>query len=380
VSLVVHLSTLHPRFDTRIRLKEVRTLAQSLREQVVLMVADGLGSAPAAHSDSAVHDLGRLPKNRVARVLMGNWRALNALFRLRAAVLHIHDPELLPLGFVMRIFGVKVVYDVHEDFAKVAQSKRGLPRSIRALLTFGVRLVEWGASRSFSMVVVATPSIARRFPGDSTVLVQNFPLLEELRAPRPTPFQLRRPAVAFVGYISRERAALEMVGALGLLEHSTARLELAGEFSPPGLFDEIRTASGWDRVTFHGFVGRNEIAQLLGRVRAGVVLFHALPNHVEAQPNKMFEYMSAGLPVIASDFPLWRQMIQATGCGLLVDPKDPQAIADAVGWVIEHPEEAEEMGRRGRAAVEHTYNWDVEGARLVEAYRRVLGCQALADS
>jgi hypothetical protein len=86
----------------------------------------------------------------------------------------------------------------------------------------------------------------------------------------------------------------------------------------------------------------------------------------------MFEYMAAGLPVIASDFPLWREIVDGAGCGLLVDPMDPRAIAEAMQWIIDHPEEAAEMGRRGRAAVEHTYNWEAESTKLVELYRRLL--------
>ncbi len=376
MSLIVHLSTVHPRTDTRIRLKETRSLAHALTDRVLLVVADGLGPAEAsATGDVAVHDLGMLPRRRLRRAILGSWLAFRAIRRLRAGVVHFHDPELLPLGFALRLLGVQVVYDVHEDFSKVALSRRGGPLVVRTMLARGMHLLEWGASRSFDMVVPATPSIARRFPRENTVLVQNFPVTAELRTPHATPISERPPAVAFVGYLSRERAAVEMVQAFGLLGQTVARLELAGEFSPPGLLELVKADRGWEHVTFHGLVNRTAMAQLLARVRAGLVLFHPLPNHVDAQPNKMFEYMSAGVPVIASDFPLWRQIIDGAGCGLLVDPENPQAIADAVRWIVEHPAEAEEMGRRGREAVERTYNWNVEGARLVEAYQRILRCR-----
>ncbi|SEP03772.1 Glycosyl transferases group 1 [Rhodopseudomonas pseudopalustris] len=97
-----------------------------------------------------------------------------------------------------------------------------------------------------------------------------------------------------------------------------------------------------------------------------------MPNHIDAQPNKMFEYMSAGLPVVASDFPLWREIIDGAKCGLLVDPLDPKAIADAMRWILDHPEQAEAMGRNGQAAVRNKYNWDRESKTLIDFYRTLL--------
>ena len=143
------------------------------------------------------------------------------------------------------------------------------------------------------------------------------------------------------------------------------RLVLGGDFSPDTLRDELETLPGWSNTDAAGFLQRPAFGKLLGEARMGLVLFHAAPNHTNAQPNKLFEYMSAGLPVIASDFPLWRQIVEGAGCGLLVDPLDPAAIADALTWMLEHPKEAEAMGRAGRDAVESRLNWQQEADRLV---------------
>jgi glycosyltransferase involved in cell wall biosynthesis len=116
---------------------------------------------------------------------------------------------------------------------------------------------------------------------------------------------------------------------------------------------------------------RGCIAGLLGSVRAGLTVLHPEQNFLTSQPVKMFEYMAAGIPVIASDFPLWRSMMESIGCGLLVDPRDPGAIANAISYLLTHDEEAEAMGKRGRAAVEAHFNWTIEESKLLGFYNSI---------
>jgi glycosyltransferase involved in cell wall biosynthesis len=149
-----------------------------------------------------------------------------------------------------------------------------------------------------------------------------------------------------------------------------ARLKLAGKFDPSELREEVVRQPGWRKVEELGFLSRAGVGDLLGSVRAGLVLFHPAGNHDRSQPNKLFEYMSAGIPVIASDFPLWRQIIRRTECGLVVDPLNVKAIAGAVEYLLTNAEEAEEMGRRGREAIKREYNWETQRAKLLALYSR----------
>jgi glycosyltransferase involved in cell wall biosynthesis len=125
-----------------------------------------------------------------------------------------------------------------------------------------------------------------------------------------------------------------------------------------------------------GFVDRESVRATMARSMAGMVLFHPEPNHIDAQPNKMFEYMSAGIPVIASNFPLWREIIEGAKCGICVSPLDPEEIAGTIRWIIEHPAEAKQMGKNGRRAVEERYNWDIEEKKLLGFYSTLAHAKA----
>jgi glycosyltransferase involved in cell wall biosynthesis len=163
-----------------------------------------------------------------------------------------------------------------------------------------------------------------------------------------------------------------MIAAIEKMESHEGRLCVAGKFSPDSLRKEAEEMPGWDRAILYPWLSRAELAALLGNVRGGLVLFHPEANHLAAQPNKIFEYMSAGLPVIASNFPLWKEIIEGNRCGLCVDPLDPGAISAAMDWVLANPTEAMAMGARGRRAVEETYNWPREAQKLVAFYRALL--------
>jgi hypothetical protein len=367
------LTTVHFRGDTRIRVKEVASLAEQLGEPVNLFVQDGEGDADGADESVSVVDTGPRPGGRLARMTRGAWRMYRAVRRARPAVAHFHDPELIPVGLALKLSGIRVVYDVHEDLPRQILGKHWLSPWLRRPVSWAAEVVEWVAGRAFDGIVAATPTIARRFPAGKTVTVQNFPLLSELVAPDPVPYAQRPLHFAYVGSLGSIRGSREMVEAIGRMSDASARLQLAGKFSNARDEEAARSLEGWGRVDYHGWASRPEVAQLLGNVRAGLVLFHPSPAHRDAQPNKMFEYMAAGLPVIASDFPLWREIVDGAGCGLLVDPLDPDAITGAMQWLLENPKEAEAMGRRGRAAVEATYNWEPEAEKLIEIYRRILG-------
>jgi glycosyltransferase involved in cell wall biosynthesis len=149
---------------------------------------------------------------------------------------------------------------------------------------------------------------------------------------------------------------------------------LAGGFGSPDNKAKVMAMPGWAQTREFGKVGREELPSILSQSVAGLVLFLPVPNHVDAQPNKIFEYMSAGIPVIGSNFPLWKEIIEGNACGICVDPFDVVAISRAILWLADHPEEARRMGENGRKAVCDKYNWEIESIRLISFYSELETC------
>lgn len=366
---VVHFTSVHPSFDVRIMHKECKTLSR--QGYSVSLLAAGEESVPLDEDGVRVELIPR-PRNRLERVIKTALRLHKEARKRDADIYHFHDPELIPVGLALRFARKKVIYDVHEDLPKQILSKPWIPPPLRRLVAKAADIVERLAARYVDGIVAATPAIAGRFPKDKTVVVQNFPLLSELALAEPIPYNQRPLNVVYVGGITAIRGAVEMVQAMELLpRHLPARLLMAGAFDAPALEAAVRQLPGWNRVEFLGWLDRPKVVDLLRRARVGLVVLHPTANYQEAYPVKMFEYMAAGIPVVASDFPLWRQIVEEAGCGLLVDPLDAQAIARAITWLLEHPEEAEAMGQRGRQAVLEKYHWEREAEKLLELYGRL---------
>jgi glycosyltransferase involved in cell wall biosynthesis len=288
---------------------------------------------------------------------------------LDADVYHVHDPELMPVALLLRMRGKKVIYDSHEHLPQQISTKPWIPRRLRRPLALVADRVERSATRFLAAVVTAEPYVQERFLGraPAVVTVNNYPLLEEFPEVS-VDWAHKDASVCYVGSITELRGAREMVAAI---ERTDATLLLAGRFAPAVLETQLAAEPGWSQVEFLGQVARGGLTAMLTRARAGLVVLHPVPNYVDANPTKMFEYMSAGIPVIASDFPAWASIVNRHACGICVDPMSPAAIADAIQWLLEHADEAQEMGRNGRRAVETMYNWEAESSSLLELYQQL---------
>jgi len=361
---ICHLTSVHHPFDIRIFHKESKSLvkagydvtliAQHDKEEIV----DGIKIVPLPK-----------PKNRIERMTKTVWRTYRKALKIDADIYHFHDPELMPVGLLLKRHGKRVIYDVHEDVPRQNLSKPYIPAVLRKPISLMIGALEAFSSRRFDGIVTATPFINRRFLklGANAINVNNYPLASELYA-EDNQWKNKEKVVFYVGGIARIRGAFEMVEAIGNTKY---RLLLAGRIET-NIESRLKQTPGWRQVEALGFVDREGVKAAAARSMGGLVLFHPEPNHIDAQPNKMFEYMSSRIPVIASNFSLWREIIEGASCGICVDPLDSEEVAKAIQFIVEHPSEAEQMGKNGHRAVEERYNWGKEEKKLLSIYHKLL--------
>jgi len=366
---IVQFSTVHPAFDIRVFHRECCTLAAAGYETCFVTPHERDEVVQGVHICAVAP-----PRNRVDRILRTTWQVFRRCLAENGVVYHFHDPELIPIGILLKLWGKRVIYDAHEDTPRDILMKHYIPKVLRHPVSALVEWVEMAGMLAFDGLISATPAIGRRFPNRKNVTVQNFPIQDEYPTDPGVPFAQRPNNLIYAGLISEGRGLKEMIQATSLLPLDLgARLVLAGWWVPSDLKAQAQRLNGWSSVNSLGTISRQDLLKEYGRARLALVLFHPGPNHTEAQPAKLFEYMLAGLPVVASNFPHWRKFVADENCGILVNPTDPADIAKAVHWILTHPEEAEAMGKRGQNLIMQRYNWNVEAANLLALYERLTG-------
>jgi len=362
------LTSAHSAFDIRIFHKQARSLAKAGYDVTLI----------AQHDKNETVDCVKIiclpkPRNRLQRMFGLTLKILLISLKEKADIYHFHDPELIPIGIIFKIFGKKVIYDIHEDYPKSILTKDYLPLPIRGFISFILTLLEKLASTIFDSVIAATDSIKYRFPISHSIAIHNYPFIlnttsikEASSEKQDSFFRIIHP-----GLLAEVRGINQILKALELINRDDVKLVLIGNFITRDYENYVRSLEAWKWVEYMGPMSHEDVMKNLIKADIGIECSLPIPNYLYAESNKVFEYMSVGLPVLCSNLPRLQEIIEDSICGVCVNPLDPEDIAKAIEYLLERPNLMKEMGRNGQKAVLEKYNWEQESEKLLKVYEKI---------
>ena len=331
---IFHITSVHPRYDTRIFLKECSSLAGAGYD-VSLIVCDGNGDEES--NGVKILDAGNCHGfKRIKRMIKGSSyidKVLkNTIEDYSRTIIHFHDPELLFLGKKYARKGCKVIYDSHENVPAQILTKPYLNKYILQFISKIFENTEKNIVKELSAVISITEKNVERFSksNDKAYLVRNFPILSYFND---VDFEKKELSFLYAGGISKIRGACEMAKAAYLTKTDI-------HFYGPVSSDSFKEGITNSYTFFHGSINPCELYEVNKLASVGFLLLYPTPNYVDGYPVKLFEYMLSGMAIISSRIPSWNgtEIIEKYQCGICVDPTNLDEICSAIEFMKNNAE------------------------------------------
>ena len=362
---VCHMTSAHQPEDERIFFKEAVSLAKNGYETYLVCRGE-------RYEKNGVHivGVGQPAGGRFSRMTTFARRIYQVALELDAEIYHFHDPELLPYGLKLKKRGKKVIFDSHEHTAQQIMEKEWIPILFRKTgYSLFAKYQKYVCSR-LDMVISVSPHICDYFKelNPSTYMIANYPVLQE----KIMYVDKKENSICFAGGISAQWCHKEIIRAMEQVDE--CEYYLCGK-TDSSYFQMLTALPAWKRVHAVGQIQHETVHQMLAQCCIGLSILNYSNNSggkTGTMGNtKIFEEMMAGLPVICTNFTLWKEFVERYQCGICIEPTDVDAIAAAIRYLLQHPEEARRMGENGRRAVQKEFNWGVEEKKLLDLYNEL---------
>lgn len=367
------MTSVHPPYDIRIFHKECRTLVSEGYE-VVLIVPHSQDEIVEGVKIKAVP----IPKNRIRRILFTGWEIYCLALSEKADVYHIHDPELLPYAQLLRLKKHKVIFDMHENLPLSILSKEWIVVKWRQFFSRFAYYVERILLTGLYVVFAETSYKKYYLKVKKSADVLNMPYINLVlsKDARVCSSLNQEFLVGYVGGVSALRGSLVTLKALSVVQRMgyNCSFHCIGTASTTH-FAELKTmieTLELKNIFLYNHLPYKRAWEIIRRCNAGLAILQPIPNYYESYPTKLFEYMALGVPVIVSDFPLYKDIVEKRNVGLCVNPDSAKELADAIVYLIQNPSKARQMGTNGVSAIVEKYNWETESKILTEFYKEIL--------
>lgn len=362
---VCHVTSVHSTYDERIFYKECVSLANNGYE--VMIVGPG-----ESRVDQGVEiiGIGEKPISRLKRMLSFTQKIYEQAIALDCDIYHFHDPELLPYANKMKKKGKTVIFDSHEDVPAQLEDKDYLPQYLKKIIIACYKRLEKKILSRLNAVIAVTPHVVNRLSRlcQNTIMITNYPRLDSGNDSLCKKENVCD-AVCFTGIINSGWHHGDIAQAISKLDNT--QYHLYGRENEEYI-RKLKEIGGNDKILYKGYANHAHITQIHSQYIAGMCLCENCANLGWGKGTlgitKLFEYMYAGIPVICTDFVIWKEIITKHNCGITLNPDDIDSISKAIQYYVNNREIASIHGENGRNAVIAEYNWGNEEKKLFNLY------------
>ncbi len=364
---ICHLTSVHNRYDPRILLKQCVSIVKKGFD-TTLIVANGLENE--IYKGVKIVDVGK-PKSRFYRIFITAIKIYKKAIQVSPDIYHFHDPELMLIGILLRLKGKKVIYDIHEDYYTAIKQKQYLHKTFSIIIAWCISKLEKIGS-SFFYQVIAEKYYKERFPKATEIL--NYPIIDKEEYVN-VKVNEKDYKLIYTGNVTIDRGAMNHSDLIN--SHSSIKVYFIGKCSED-LSKRIQANNTQkEKLFFDGierYVPFEKIKEYYVKNSwlAALAIFPKTEHYYQKELTKFFEYMYFGIPILCSNFPVWKSLIEDNGVGLTVNPENRDEIDRAIEWLIANPRKRLEMGKRGYKAAIEKYNWDIQLEKLLKLYNDIL--------
>ncbi len=364
---ITHLTSVHPRYDTRIFLKECTSLAKNNKYEVNLIVADSNGNE--VRNNVNIYDVGML-QGRVNRMFKTTNKILRKAIELESDIYHFHDPELIPMSLKLKRMGKKIIYDVHEDVPRQILSKPYLNKFAKSVISYIFEFYENYAAKKFDLLIVPQEAMYNKYKKLSkTFMVGNFP--NKISIDTSDLHNIDKYSLLYSGAISEARGLwnmLELMKELVKLD-KRYRLTLAGPINTK-LLAQAKEHEAWKYTKYLGMLYKNEIYDIYRKNSIGLILFNNVGQYYMAYSLKLFEYMQNGMIVIMPNFGDWIKFNSSYKVGFNVPTRDYKKIANYINDIT--GEQIIEFAKKNIKQVAENFSWESQEIKLFQLYKGLI--------
>nr|WP_297705281.1 glycosyltransferase [uncultured Butyrivibrio sp.] len=362
---VCHVTCVHLPYDVRIFEKECISLSKAGYETHLVQQGES-----GERNDVIIHGYGKPQIGRVRRMLIDAKRAYNTALSIDADIYHFHDPEFMYYGYKLKKKGKIVIFDSHENTAELIKEKQYLPKFLRPIISFLYRNYERIICNKLDAIVYPSDewtNTAKQL-NKNYELISNYPIVKDVPSKDKVKGQ-----IAFAGTITERWCHEAILSAIKDIEG--INYVLCGRI-PDEYMTRLEKNEGWKKVTYNGQVSHDEVYDILATSTIGVAILE--PGHNTNWERgtlgclKIFEEMMMEIPIICTNFVLWKEFVEEFHCGICVQCNNIEQIKKAIIYLLNNPDEALLMGKNGRKAVEERFNWKNEEKKLLNLYMRIL--------